>query len=210
MSPTSAFPAGAAAAGAAAGAAAAVLGTFTKSKLEAASNQKATMLDHWTMLDFTFSDQPYRNSALRTRQTATKISLIGHLKNVVAVFDHVDHIHIVFAIHQELQLFPPTSNPPNWGSHTKHYKTISNHSKSILNQGISGLFFRVSHRKKCGILHGILLLAIEPPLSPSRCPASVSSRVPTTSPSPDGSEKSHDLGLIYRNIIGDIYHILSL
>ena len=71
MSPTSAFPAGAAAAGAAAGAGAAVLGTFTKSKLEAASNQ-ATMLDHWTVLDFTFSDQPYRNSALRTRQTTTK------------------------------------------------------------------------------------------------------------------------------------------
>jgi hypothetical protein len=141
MSPTSAFPAGAAAAGAAAGAGAAVLGTFTKSKLEAASNQKATMLDHWTTLDFTFSDQPYRNSALRTRQTTTKISNWSS-QNVVAVFDHVDHIHIVFAIHQECRLLLfPTSNPPNWASHTKHYKTISNHSKSIPNQGIFQGFY---------------------------------------------------------------------
>ena len=79
---------------------------------------------------------------------------MGHLKNVVAVFDHVDHIHIVLAIHQECRLLLfPTSNPPNRGSHTKHYKTISNHSKSILNPGIfQGCFSGYPIEKWCFFL----------------------------------------------------------
>jgi hypothetical protein len=77
---------------------------------------------------------------------------------------------------------------------TKPYQTTVNpyQIKEFFRVFIKGIPSKKWWTKTHGILH-----SHSPPLLPSRCPASVSSRVPRMSPGPDGSDKSHDLG---RNI----------